>query len=74
MIIDDARSLPAAAQEEKRKQAVRLRKQGYSYHEIADKVGVHNLTVGKWIRAYEAQGFSGIKSKPADESPVRDSD
>ncbi|ABC30018.1 Transposase and inactivated derivatives [Hahella chejuensis KCTC 2396] len=69
MIIDDARSLPAAAQEEKRKQAVRLRKQGYSYHEIADKVGVHNLTVGKWIRAYEAQGFSGIKSKPRGREP-----
>ncbi|MDG9672376.1 IS630 family transposase, partial [Hahella sp. CR1] len=62
-------SLPAAAQEEKRKQAVRLRKQGYSYQEIADKVGVHNLTVGKWIRAYEAQGVSGIKSKPRGREP-----
>jgi transposase len=60
---EDARTLPAAAQEEKRKQAVRLRKKGRSYREIAQLVGVHEQTVGKWIRAYNTQGVSAIKAQ-----------
>ena len=50
---EDARTLPAAAQEEKRKQAVRLHKKGCNYREIGELVGVRDLTVGKWIRAYK---------------------
>ena len=60
---EDARTLPAAAQEEKRKQAVKLWKNGNNYREIAELVGVHDLTVGKWIRSYKSQGLSSIKSK-----------
>lgn len=63
MTKEDARSLPAAAQEEKRKQAVRLRQQGFSYREIAEVVGVHLGTVGKWIRAYEDNGSKAIQSR-----------
>ena len=32
-------------------------------------VGVHELTVGKWIRAYEAQGLSVLTSKPRGRKP-----
>ena len=60
---EDARTLPAPAQEEKRKQAIRLHKKGCSYVEIGELVGVHNLTVGKWIRAYKAEGASALKSQ-----------
>lgn len=61
---DDARKLPASAQEEKRKQAVRLRKKGLGHKEIAELVGVHSLTVGRWLQRYQRQGMAALKSKP----------
>ncbi|WKD49069.1 IS630 family transposase [Microbulbifer spongiae] len=66
---EDARTLPSAAKEEKRKQAIRLRQEGYSYKEIADMVGVHFETVGKWYRAYSARGFEGISAKQLGRKP-----
>ena len=66
---EDARTLPAAAQEEKRKQAIRLRKQGHSYLAISRLVGVHEQTVGKWIRAYSAEGLSAIKAQNRGRKP-----
>ncbi len=60
---EDARTLPAAAQEEKRKQAVRLHKKNMNYREISEVVGVTQLTVGKWIRKYKADGLASLKSR-----------
>ena len=60
----DARKLPAAAQEQLRKQAIRLRSQGKTYQEIADIVGVSRNTVWKWCRKYKAEGIKALKSKP----------
>ena len=60
---EDARSLPAAAQEEKRKQAVRLRKRGETYAAIAEVVGVHERTVIRWIRTWEKEGTAALKSR-----------
>lgn len=60
---EDARSLPATAQEEKRKQAVRMRKQGHTYKAIGESVGVHERTVIRWIRTYENSGIKAIKAK-----------
>ncbi len=60
---EDARSLPAAAKEEKRKQAVRLRKRGHTYASIAEWVGVHERTVIRWIRHYEQCGLQGLKAR-----------
>lgn len=62
-MFEDARTLPAAAQEEKRKQAARLYDSGYNYPEIARMVGVHKLTVGKWIRLYKEKGMLALKSQ-----------
>jgi len=59
----DARKLPPEAQEEKRRLAVRLREQGMEYGQIAEIVEVHKDTVGRWLRAYEAQGAKALKSK-----------
>jgi len=58
---EDARKLSSQVQEEKRKQAIRLYKKGLRYKEIAELVGVHFETIGKWVRAYKANGIQGIK-------------
>ncbi len=60
---EDARSLPALAQEEKRKQAVRMRKKGQTYKAIGESVGVHERTVIRWIRTFETQGSRALKAK-----------
>jgi DNA-binding CsgD family transcriptional regulator len=44
---DDARKLSQEAQEKLRKQAIRLRKKGKTYTEIAETVGGHHNTVWK---------------------------
>lgn len=60
---EDARTLPAAAQEEKRKQAVRMWKRKIPRREIAAQVGVHLLTVGRWVRRYQAEGLNGLHAR-----------
>jgi len=60
---EDARTLPAAAQEEKRKQAVRMWKRNIPRKEIAEQVGVHKLTVGQWLRRYQAGGMKALGSR-----------
>lgn len=52
----DARKLPAAAIEEKRRQAVRLRSGGMTNIEIGAIVGVAAETVGRWFKKYDARG------------------
>lgn len=61
---EDARTLPAAAQEEKRKQAVRMWKTGsYTHREIGDQVGVHYLTIGRWIKKYQEGGAKALQAR-----------
>ncbi|MCP3687795.1 MAG: IS630 family transposase [Gammaproteobacteria bacterium] len=69
MKTEDARTLPAQVQEEKRKQAIRLYERNHQYKEIASLVGVHFETIGKWVRAYRAQGREGIVSKKHGRKP-----
>ena len=63
MEIIDARKLPDSAIEEKRRQAVKLRETGMSMKGIASIVGVHHDTVGRWIKAYNAEGKKALKPK-----------
>ncbi len=58
---DDARTLTPAAQEQLRKQAIRLRKRGETYKEIGAILGVHKHTAGKWWKKYQAEGAKGLK-------------
>lgn len=60
---EDARSIPVTAQEEKRKQAVYLRKKKYTYKAIAEIVGVHERTVMRWIHLYQDKGAKAIKAR-----------
>lgn len=59
----DARKLPDAALEEKRRQAVQLRQRGMTRAEIGVIVGVHADTVGRWLKQYLAQGTAGLEAK-----------
>lgn len=59
----DARTLPAAVQEEKRKQAVRLSCKGMTQAEIGEVVGVHALIVGRWLRRHRAEGAAALKAR-----------
>ena len=60
---EDARKLSQETQEQLRKQAIRLRKQGKTYKEIAQIVGVHDNTIWKWWKKYEAEGAKALKAQ-----------
>ena len=60
---EDARKLSPETQEQMRKQAIRLRKKGKTYVEIAEIVGVHRNTVSNWWKVYEREGTRGLKSR-----------
>jgi transposase len=62
MNIKDARTINAAALYERRKQAIMLFKKGMKRHEIAPIVGVHRLTVGLWIKAWQNGGLVALKA------------
>ena len=65
----DARSLLPETQEHLRRQAIRLRKNGKKYVEIAEIVGVHRNTVSNWWKVYEREGAKGLKAKPRGFAP-----
>ena len=60
----DARTLSPEAQEQLRKQAIRLRtKKHMSYVDIAETLGVSRNSASIWCRQYEADGLAAIKAK-----------
>ena len=56
----DARKLSTEGQQQLRNQAIRLRKTGRKYKEIAEITGVHETTVCKWYKAYLRDGRSAV--------------
>jgi len=68
---EDARALPAVVQVEKRKQAIRMwKKNRYTHRDIGEQVGVHYLTVGRWINRYNSGGMKAILSSKTQGRPV----
>jgi transposase len=60
----DARKLPRDAQDEMRRQAMRMREElKLSWKAIAKVVGVHVSTVIGWSKRYSMEGSAGLKSK-----------
>ncbi len=60
----DARKLPRHAQDEMRRQAMRMRTElGLTWKEIARVVGVNVGTVLNWSRRYATEGAGGLVSK-----------
>lgn len=60
MTLPDARTLPPAAQEEKRRTAMQLRKAGESFTAIGRLLGVHYATVSMWWARYETGGMDAL--------------
>ena len=62
MEIKDARSLPAVAQEDLRRKAVKAVRGGKTQEEAAQLFGVARQTVGRWIKSYREGGSRRLKA------------
>ena len=60
----DSRKASMAVLEEKRRQAVALRKHGLSRSAIGEVVGAHADTVGRWLKSYAEKGAAFYKPRP----------
>src|ERR671932_2075051 len=65
----DMRKLPAAAQEERRRQVIGLRQSGMTYQAIADLVGLSRTGVFDICQRFAAEGAKGLVSKPPGRKP-----
>ena len=63
------RKLPAAAQEERRRQVVGLRQAGLTYDTIAAQVGLTRTGVFNICRRFAERGAAGLKSGPRGPAP-----
>ncbi len=65
----DMRKLPAAAQEERRRQVIGLRKRGLTYKAIAAQVGLSQTGVFDICKRFAARGAKGLVSQPRGRKP-----
>jgi transposase len=63
------RKLPAAAQEERRRQVVGLRQRGLTYKGIAEQLGLSRTGVIDICQRFAAEGAKGLVSKPRGRKP-----
>ena len=63
------RKLPAAAQEERRRQVIGLRQAGVTYGAIAEQVGLSRTGVFNICQRFAAEGAKGLVSKPRGRKP-----
>ena len=63
------RSLPAAAQEERRRQVVGLRESGLTYEAIAAQTGLTRTGVFNICRRFAERGVAGLRSGPRGPEP-----
>jgi transposase len=56
--------LTAAEKEARRKLAIRKVLDGRTQADVADFLGVHPVTVAKWMKAYRAGGNDAVAAKP----------
>lgn len=61
--------LTAAAKEARRKLAIRNVLGGRSQTDVADFLGVHPVTVAKWMAAYRSGGEDAVAAKPVPGRP-----
>ena len=63
------RKLPAAAQEERRRQVIGLRQRGLAYRAIAEQTGLSRTGVIDICQRFAAEGVKGLVSKPRGRKP-----
>ena len=63
------RELPAAAQEERRRQVIGLRQRGLTYGAIAEQVGLSRTGVFDVCQRFAAEGARGLVGKPRGRKP-----
>ena len=63
----DARKLNPLAQEEVRRQAIKLHERGFTRLVIAEQLEVHRNTVGQWISHYRTHGLKPKNAVPKKE-------
>ena len=63
------RSLPAAAQEERRRQVIGLRERGLTYAEIGAQVGLSKNGVFDICQRYRLKGRAGLQTGPRGPAP-----
>ena len=63
MKIQDARSLPAVAQEDLRRKAVKAVLDGKTQVEVAKLFGVTRQAAGKWLKKYRESGIKGLNAR-----------
>ena len=59
----DARKLHSSAQEEKRRIAIKFWKKSDSFSDIASVLEVSQTAVRNWVKRYQEEGMSGIRSR-----------
>lgn len=62
-------SLTAAEKEARRKLAIRKVLEGRTQADVADFLGVHPVTVAKWMKAYRDGGEEAVTAKPVPGRP-----
>jgi transposase len=67
----DMRKLPAAAQEERRRQVIGLRQAGMTYDAIAAQVGLTRTGVFDICKRFAERGAAGLKTGPRGPEPGR---
>src|SRR4051812_35767959 len=65
----DMRKLPAAVQEERRRQVIGLRQAGQTYDAIAAQVGLSPTGVFDIVKRYAERGAAGLKTGPRGPEP-----
>ncbi|MBV1799435.1 IS630 family transposase [Siccirubricoccus sp. G192] len=65
----DMRKLPAAAQEERRRQVIGLRQAGQTYDAIAAQVGLSPTGVFDIVKRYAERGAAGLQTGPRGPEP-----
>lgn len=59
----DGRNLKQDTLKFVRKKSIDLWKQGHNHTQIAKILGVHRVTIGKWVAIYETKGIKGLNLK-----------
>jgi transposase len=69
IMVEHKPKLTAAAKEARRKLAIRNVRDGWSQADVAAFLGVHPVTVAKWMAAYRSGGDDALTAKPVPGRP-----